>query len=181
MVLQRNPYFCCIGCDIFMVQAAQNLQICLHVSSFPQMFAILQLCVESGFIFHPPVLNILTCVELCDLCFYPLIPLYIPLFCHKGYESVFWPFSLSLSLSLCAVSRRPEPAGQSEPASGPAAVREGRRVSGIHPGRTPHAGTVAPRNPGGQHRRAEWVRPQQKVTHSVKGSTTSTNSKAPIY
>lgn len=67
-------------------------------------------------------------------------------------------------LSLCAVSRCAEPAGEFEPAPGPAALREGRGVSGIHPGRAPHAGTVAARNPGGQHRRTEWVHFWQQFT-----------------
>lgn len=74
-------------------------------------------------------------------------------------------FSLSLSLSvLCC--RCAEPAGESEPAPGPAALGEGRRVSGLHPGRAPHAGAVAARNQGGQHRRTEWV--QEVVMWGLK-------------
>lgn len=46
------------------------------------------------------VLNILICVELRVLRFYSLIPIYIPLLCHNRCESVFWPFALSLSLSV---------------------------------------------------------------------------------
>lgn len=58
-------------------------------------------------------------------------------------------------LPLRAVRRCSEPAGEPEPAPGPAALGEGRGVSGVHPGRAPHAGTVAARDEGGQHRRAE--------------------------